>query len=56
MLIKKAKNKPKHKEDAREIYVATGQAVMKIHACKRTYHIPLSMREELIVFTQILSG
>ncbi len=51
-LIKKAKCKPKHEDDTREIYFAIGQAARKVRACKRTYRIPLLMKEETIFFTQ----
>ena len=36
-LIRKAKCKPKHKDDTLDIYVAIGPAARKVHACKRAY-------------------
>ena len=44
-LIKRAKCKPKHEEDTQEIHFAAGQAARKVHACKRTYRIPLSIKD-----------
>ena len=40
-----AKCKPKHEEDTRE---------RKVHACKRMYHNPLSIKEETIVLCKLL--
>ena len=39
--------KPKHEDDTREICFAIGQGARKVHAYKRTYRIPLLMKEEI---------
>lgn len=53
-LIKKAKQRPKHKEDAREINFAIGQFARLLHACGRTHIMPPSMLEEIEYITKLL--
>ena len=53
-LIKKAKERPKHEEDAREINFAIGQAAHMVHACGRTYIMPSSTSEEIAYITKLL--
>ena len=55
-LIRKAKCKPKHEDDTREMCVAIGQAARKVHACKRTYIFSLSMKEEIDFLGKLLQG
>ena len=54
-LIKKSNCKPKYDDDTREICFAIGQAARKVHACNRTYRIPLLMKEEIDFFMQAVT-
>ena len=53
-MIKKAKHKPEHHEDAREIRFAIGQAARLVHASKRKYRMPKSLKEEIEFMRRLL--
>ena len=55
-LINKAKCKPEHEDDTQEICFAIGQAARKVHACRRKYRIPLSMKEEIESLRKLLQA
>ena len=54
LLIKKAKQRPRHEEDAREINFAIGQSARLLHSCDRKYVMPPSMLEEIEYITKLL--
>lgn len=47
-LIKKAKQRPKHKEDTREINFVMGQAARLVHVCGRKYVMPQFLLEKIM--------
>ena len=54
LLVKKAKQKPTHEEDAPEINVAIGQTARKLHASKTKYCMPASLKEEVTSIQKML--
>jgi len=53
-MIKRAKNRPEHQEDAREINFAIGQAARMVHASRRKYRMPKSLKEEIAFMRRLL--
>ena len=47
LLVKKAKQKPTHEEDAREINFAVGQTAKILHTAKTNYRMPALLKEEI---------
>ena len=52
--IKKAKQKPRNEEYARETIVAIGQTARQVHACGNKYRMPASLTEEITFLRKIL--
>ena len=52
--VKKAKQRPRHEEDAREINFAICQTARQVHACENQYRMPATLTEEISFMRKIL--